>query len=477
MNSLDFYLAQLFGCKRDVARVAGKVGGLTDCVFTGLCGALPEAKGKGDGTMIGGNSGYFQTVICASVIVIIALFIHSCSARRSVAATQTADQTAEVILLREMEYSDGRRYVFEYDEHCRVSRRAYYHDSILVELMAYTYSEDLIRSFDYVLGYGSYNPLFRKQNNIISFRMPTHNEFEIELNAEGFPIKRKHEWRGIMYPGWSTTINNFTWENGNLIKANNREFGENWDGRYERFDTVAYTYDNMKSPFSLCATPRWFVWWLFGDCSVNNVMSKDTVIYEYTYNEYGLRATQKQGSNTIMYTYMKQASNSLLHSTFANENNLEDELATSIMTMTTNDNSVRLTMSGTGTVTIDWGDGSEIETAVFDEQQMKKAFEHRYNHPDAQLPRNITIKGENITLLQCRSNQISELNVSQNTSLVYLDVSFKHFTCDALNALFDSLHDKDFLKGINISENLEGGASPCNIGIAEAKGWSVQTKF
>ena len=49
MNSLDFYLALLFGCKRDVARVAGKVGGFTDCVFTGLCGALPEAKGKGGG--------------------------------------------------------------------------------------------------------------------------------------------------------------------------------------------------------------------------------------------------------------------------------------------------------------------------------------------------------------------------------------------------------------------------------------------
>ena len=49
MNSLDFYLALLFGCKRDVARIAGKVGGLTDCVFTGLCGALPKAKGKGGG--------------------------------------------------------------------------------------------------------------------------------------------------------------------------------------------------------------------------------------------------------------------------------------------------------------------------------------------------------------------------------------------------------------------------------------------
>ena len=46
MNRLE-YLAQLGGCKRDVVRVAGKVGGLMDCVFTGLCGALPEAKGKG----------------------------------------------------------------------------------------------------------------------------------------------------------------------------------------------------------------------------------------------------------------------------------------------------------------------------------------------------------------------------------------------------------------------------------------------
>ena len=49
MNSLEFYLAQLCGCKRDVTRVAGKVSGLTDCVFTGLCEALPEAKGKGSG--------------------------------------------------------------------------------------------------------------------------------------------------------------------------------------------------------------------------------------------------------------------------------------------------------------------------------------------------------------------------------------------------------------------------------------------
>ena len=69
MNSLDFYLALLCGCNRDVARVAGKVGGLTDCVFTGLCGALPEAKGKGG--VLGGNRLYSRVLTIAAIIFIL----------------------------------------------------------------------------------------------------------------------------------------------------------------------------------------------------------------------------------------------------------------------------------------------------------------------------------------------------------------------------------------------------------------------
>jgi len=37
----------LFGCRRDIAWVAGKVGGFTEGVITGLCGALPGLKRKG----------------------------------------------------------------------------------------------------------------------------------------------------------------------------------------------------------------------------------------------------------------------------------------------------------------------------------------------------------------------------------------------------------------------------------------------
>ena len=65
----------LCGCKRDVARVAGKVGGLTDCVFTGLCGALPEAKGKGGGMQVAyskANSGMKKVSIFLVVAAMIA---------------------------------------------------------------------------------------------------------------------------------------------------------------------------------------------------------------------------------------------------------------------------------------------------------------------------------------------------------------------------------------------------------------------
>ena len=37
----------LFGCRRDIARVAGKVGGFTEGIFSGLCGALPVTKRNG----------------------------------------------------------------------------------------------------------------------------------------------------------------------------------------------------------------------------------------------------------------------------------------------------------------------------------------------------------------------------------------------------------------------------------------------
>ena len=91
MNSLDFYLALLFGCKRDVALVAVKVGGLTDCVFTGLCGALPEAKGKGGGAQGAYskvNSGMKKVTL---FLVVATMFAAFSVARGTSVATPTVD--------------------------------------------------------------------------------------------------------------------------------------------------------------------------------------------------------------------------------------------------------------------------------------------------------------------------------------------------------------------------------------------------
>ena len=98
MNSLDFYLALFGGCKRDVARVAGKVGGLTNCVFTGLCGALPEAKGKGgemQGAYSKANSGMEKAVF---ILGVFALILSGCGNPKRVKQEHITSDDAENII-------------------------------------------------------------------------------------------------------------------------------------------------------------------------------------------------------------------------------------------------------------------------------------------------------------------------------------------------------------------------------------------
>ena len=105
-------------------------------------------------------------------------------------------------------------------------------------------------------------------------------------------------------------------------------------------------------------------------------------------------------------------------------------------------------------------------------------------------------KNTALTVLNCRSNQLTNLDVSKNTMLGDLDCSYNQLTnldvsrntvlnllkCQnnnlsvtALNALFDTLHNKavhgnkELWKQIKITDN--PGTSNCDIGIAEDKGW------
>ena len=100
--------------------------------------------------------------------------------------------------------------------------------------------------------------------------------------------------------GWIIT-NSYTWQNGNLTKTT--ENGE---------DEGVFTYDNKKSPFYYCQTPKWYLLWWIGFESENNRKTETwngstPSTYDYTYlNEEGFPVTQTKGSSTMTYTYKKQ---------------------------------------------------------------------------------------------------------------------------------------------------------------------------
>jgi len=78
-------------------------------------------------------------------------------------------------------------------------------------------------------------------------------------------------------------------------------------------------------------------------------------------------------------------------------------------------------IAGSGDFTIDWGDGSEVEThtllAYLDKWSNEHVYSHIYSNTSARI---ITITGKNITHLDCRPNQLTSLDVSKNTKLIYL---------------------------------------------------------
>jgi len=120
----------------------------------------------------------------------------------------------------------------------------------------------------------------------------------------------------------------------------------------------------------------------------------------------------------------------------------------SVMTMTTQSKEVLFCVHGTGTFTIDWGDGEVMEGMLDD---WSGTFESWYTHKYTGIPHNITITGKithfccaggqsinghsvsnelilvldvsrnpYLTMLYCHNNDISTLDVSKNTNLTEL---------------------------------------------------------
>ena len=200
------------------------------------------------------------------------------------------------------------------------------------------------------------------------------------------------------------------------------------------------------------------------------------------------------------------------------KNNAENSC---VMTMTTiKSGKMTILMAGSGTVAIDWGDGSKIKTYRLGvyvknwldrDNSQKFAYHHNYSGSSF---RTITITGKNITDLNCRKNQLTNLDVSNNSNLrelycdnnqltnldvskntlltklncsnnqlksldvsknaamIYLNCRLNQLTCSALNALFEKLHDNRVEKSIRYTSN-NPETDSCNWNIAMDKGWGI----
>jgi len=99
------------------------------------------------------------------------------------------------------------------------------------------------------------------------------------------------------------------------------------------------------------------------------------------------------------------------------------------MTLTTSRDNVQIRLAGSGTVTIDWGDGSEIITGTLKKYKSRwwHKREYSYNYAN-ETTRTITITGENVTHICCDGNQLTGLDVSKNTELISLECRFNKLT-------------------------------------------------
>jgi hypothetical protein len=157
---------------------------------------------------------------------------------------------------------------------------------------------------------------------------------ELELNAQGLPLKLTYEDVGVSgssdyskYRDYTTVT--LTWQNGNLTKTDLETNWEkenvylNWeDGTIDHIEkeegsnaaTTTYTYDNKKPPFYHCNTPKWALWLLnyynqdvnygYNTNNIKTVTSEDgnTIKYEYTYNDDEFPVARTWDEGTIIYT-------------------------------------------------------------------------------------------------------------------------------------------------------------------------------
>lgn len=226
------------------------------------------------------NKQFFSRVL---LVVICIATLTSCN--------KDDDGNSSVKLLETVIYN-GKLYLkFEYDNQNRITKIISYGEALdvttgeIIEcideyLLKYNASGDLI-SANPEFGYCGTITYLKNENKVIVDMQPYSNQSETYyLNNEGYPSKYELATWHDDCTNYGTK--NFVYQNNNLIQVS-------WDVAQNcnpySSGTREYTFDDKKSPFYYCKTPKWYIihFTLYFDeslLSMNNVKTA-THFFEY----------------------------------------------------------------------------------------------------------------------------------------------------------------------------------------------------
>ena len=211
---------------------------------------------------------------------------------------------------------DNQNRIARYSSHSRTSPNyktvfslSYNNEGDLISIMKESTAESIVETFT-------------KSDNIITIKRMCLGGFceganfdnineSFVINEQGLPEKYMNEWRNqkISYI--------YQYQNDNLSKL---IFEENYNTHIYS-GTITYIYDDKKSPFYHCKTPKWYLLYYYGalQCGQNNVRviihetnqngnsSYQKDAFTYTYNAAGFPITREtNGVVQSTNTYIKK---------------------------------------------------------------------------------------------------------------------------------------------------------------------------
>ena len=192
---------------------------------------------------------------------------------------------------------------YEYDARNRIAQIQWFNEKGEVEgAEIYTYFDDNDLVF---VRYSNGETLsFEQSGNRIYKVKGTERSFYYSLDEQGL-ITAKHSRSSRSEHAFSSVFA-YEYKGGNLVKTVSEQNFAYPDESFSIKDTATFVYDDKKSPFYYCQTPKWFLT-INGMDIKNNLISCDIALrYAYTYNDSGFALTRTnilEGS-AEEYTYI-----------------------------------------------------------------------------------------------------------------------------------------------------------------------------